>query len=105
MCNRKAVDNTMDFSLNDHQKLIRDTVRQFVDAEVRPFVKVWERAEKFPADAIQKLGEMGCCGMVVLEEWDGPGLDTVLYWLMMEEVDRVLVAWYTAMGAATAMVG
>src|SRR5439155_12045716 len=69
----------MDFSLNDHQKLIRDTVRQFMEAEVRPFVKEWEKAEKFPAEAIKKLGEMGCCGMQVPEEWGGPGLDTISY--------------------------
>ena len=79
----------MDFSLNDHQKLIRDTVRQFMEAEVRPFVKEMEKAEKFPAEAIKKLGEMGCCGMLTPEEWGGPGLDTVSYVLMLEEVARV----------------
>ncbi len=36
----------MDFSLNDHQKLIRDTVRQFMETEVRPFVKEWEKTER-----------------------------------------------------------
>jgi alkylation response protein AidB-like acyl-CoA dehydrogenase len=82
----------MDFSLNDHQKLIRDTVRQFMETEVRPFVKEMEKQEKFPAEAIQKLGEMGCCGMLVPEEWGGPGLDTVSYLLMLEEVARVFTA-------------
>ena len=94
----------MDFSLNDHQKLIRDTVRQFMDAEVRPFVKEWEKAEKFPADAIQKLGEMGCCGMLVPEEWGGPGLDTVSYALMLEEVARVFTAMSTALGVTNSAV-
>ncbi len=55
----------MDFSLNDHQKLIRDTVRQFMEAEVRASVKEMEKEEKFPAEAIAKLGEMGDRG-------DGP---------------------------------
>src|SRR6267154_332360 len=85
----------MDFSLNDHQKLIRDTVRQFMEAEVRPSVKEMEKAEKFPAEAIKKLGEMGCCGMLVPEEWGGPGLDTVSYVLMLEEVARVFTAMAT----------
>jgi len=40
----------MDFSLNDQQRLIRDTVRQFVESEVRPTVKERDRAERFPAD-------------------------------------------------------
>ncbi len=64
----------MDFSLNDHQKLIRDTVRQFMEAEVRPSVKQRDREERFPAEEIKKLAELGCCGMMIPEEWGGPGL-------------------------------
>ncbi len=94
----------MDFSLNDHQKLIRDTVRQFMEAEVRPSVKEMEKAEKFPAEAIKKLGEMGCCGMLVPEEWGGPGLDTVSYVLMLEEVARVFTAMSTAIGVTNSAV-
>src|SRR5256886_13867396 len=94
----------MDFSLNDHQKLIRDTVRQFMDAEVRPFVKEWEKEEKFPAEAIKKLGEMGCCGMLVPEAWGGPGFDTVSYVLMLEEVARVFTALSTALGVTNSAV-
>jgi alkylation response protein AidB-like acyl-CoA dehydrogenase len=59
----------MDFSLKDHQKLLRDTVRQFMEAEVHPFVREMEREERFPVEAIRKLGEMGCCGMLVPEQW------------------------------------
>ena len=94
----------MDFSLNDHQKLIRDTVRQFMETEVRPFVKEWEKQERFPAEAIQKLGEMGCCGMLVPEEWGGPGLDTVSYVLMLEEVARVFTAMSTALSVTNSAV-
>jgi alkylation response protein AidB-like acyl-CoA dehydrogenase len=94
----------MDFSLNDHQKLIRDTVRQFMEAEVRPFVKEMEKAEKFPAEAIQKLGEMGCCGMLMPEEWGGPGLDTISYVLMLEGVARVFTAMSTALGVTNSAV-
>src|SRR5216110_2875660 len=103
-CGRMAADGLMDFSLNDHQKLIRDTVRQFMETEVRPFVKEWEKQEKFPAEAIHKLGEMGCCGMLVPEEWGGPGLDTVSYVLMMEEVARVYTAISTALGVTNSAV-
>ena len=94
----------MDFSLSDHQKLIRETVRQFMETEVRPFVKDWEKQEKFPAEAIQKLGEMGCCGMLTPEEWGGPGLDTVSYVLMLEEVARVHTAMSTAIGVTNSAV-
>jgi butyryl-CoA dehydrogenase len=94
----------MDFSLNDHQTLIRDTVRQFMEAEVRPFVKEMEKEEKFPAEAIKKLGEMGCCGMLAPEEWGGPGLDTVSYVLMLEEVARVFTAMATAISVTNSAV-
>ena len=86
----------MDFSLTDQQKLIRDTVRQFMETEVRPNVKEWERAERYPAEVVKKLGELGCCGMMVPEEWGGPGLDTISYVLMLEEVARVYAALSTA---------
>jgi alkylation response protein AidB-like acyl-CoA dehydrogenase len=79
----------MDFSLTDDQRLIRDTVRQFMEVEVRPIVRECERAERFPAEEIRKLGEMGCCGMLVPEEWGGAGADTISYVLMLEEVARV----------------
>src|ERR1700687_3906507 len=94
----------MDFSLNDHQKLIRDTVRQFMEAALRPSVKEMEKAERFPAEAIQQLGEMGCCGMLVPEEWGGPGLDTVSYALMLEEVARVFTAISTAISVTNSAV-
>src|SRR5467141_1315567 len=94
----------MDFSLNDHQKLIRDTVRLHELADVRPIVKEMEKEGKFPTDAIKKLGEMGCCGMLVPEEWGGPGLDTVSYALMLEEVARVFTAMSTAISVTNSAV-
>src|SRR6202140_3063972 len=94
----------MDFSLNDHQKLIRDTVRQFVEAEARPSVKEMEKAEKFPAEAIEKLGEIGSWGMLVPEGWGGRVLDTLSYVLMLEEVARVFTAMSTALGVTNSAV-
>jgi butyryl-CoA dehydrogenase len=94
----------MDFSLNDHQKLIRDTVRQFMEAEVRPSVKQRDREERFPTEEIKKLAELGCCGMMIPEEWGGPGLDTLSYVLMLEEVARVDAAMATSLGVTNSAV-
>ena len=94
----------MDFSLTDQQRLIRDTVRQFMDGEVRPLVKELEREERFPLELLKKLGEMGCCGMLVPEEWGGAGLDTISYVLMLEEVSRVYTAMSTALGVTNSAV-
>jgi alkylation response protein AidB-like acyl-CoA dehydrogenase len=94
----------MDFSLSDHHLLIRDTVREFMHTEVHPHVKDWERNDHFPLDAIQKLGALGCCGMLMPEEWGGPGLDTVSYILMLEEVAKVHTAMSTALGVTNSAV-
>src|SRR5882672_833424 len=94
----------MDFSLTDHQKLVRDTVRQFMETEVRSLVKELEREERFPLEILKKIGEMGCCGMVTPEEWGGPGLDTVSYVVMLEEVARVYTAMSTALGVTNSAV-
>ncbi len=94
----------MDFSLNDQQKLIRDTVRQFVESEVRPTVKERDRAERFPVEEIRKIAELGCCGMLVPEEWGGAGLDHTSYVLMLEEVARVDTAMSTSLGVTNSAV-
>jgi butyryl-CoA dehydrogenase len=94
----------MDFSLNDHQKLIRDTVRQFMETEVRPSVKQRDREERFPSAEISKIAALGCCGMTVPEEWGGPGLDTMSYVLMLEEVARVDAAMATSLSVTNSAV-
>ena len=94
----------MDFSLSDHQKLIRDTVRQFMEVEARPFVTQRDRQEKFPADEIRKLAALDCCGIMVPETWGGPGLDTISYVLMLEEVARVDASMATALSVTNSAV-
>ena len=94
----------MDFSLSDDQLLISDTIREFMRTEVRPHVKDWERADHFPLDAIKKLGALGCCGMLMPEAWGGPGLDTISYVLMLEEVAKVHAAMSTAIAVTNSAV-
>ena len=94
----------MDFSLSDDQRLIRDTVRQFMEAEIRPVIREYDRLEKFPLEQIRKFGEMGFCGMLVPEEWGGTGTDTLSYVLMLEEVARVDAAFTVALSVSMSVV-
>ncbi len=94
----------MDFSLSDQQKLIRDTVRQFMENEVRPGVRPRDREGRFPVEEIKKIAALGCCGMTTPEEWGGAGLDTVSYVLMLEEVARVDAAMATSLGVTNSAV-
>src|SRR5437879_10900815 len=94
----------MDFSLTDDQRLIRENVRRFMETEVRPVIRRYDREEKFAGAEIRRLGELGCCGMLVPEEWGGAGLDTISYVLMIEEVARVHAAMATALSVTNAAV-
>lgn len=93
----------MDFSLSDDQRLIRDNIRQFMEAEVRPTVRVRDREEKFAGDELRKLGELGCCCMLLPESWGGLGGDTVSYVLMLEEVARVDAAMAVALSVTSSL--
>ncbi len=93
----------MYFCLTDDQRLIRDTVRQFMDAEVRPTIRTRDREEKFAAAELRKLGELGCCGMLVPESWGGAGADTISYVLMLEEVARVDAAMAVALSVTNSL--
>jgi butyryl-CoA dehydrogenase len=95
----------MDFSLSSDQILIRDTVRRFMETEMRPILREYERDEKFPAEQLRKLGELGCCGMLVPEEWGGAGTDTISYALMLEEVARVCASTAVALSVTNSVVG
>ncbi len=95
----------MDFSLTSDQILIRDTVRQFMEAEMRPILREYDRDEKFPAEQIRKLGELGCCGMLVPEEWGGAGTDTVSYAVMLEEVARVCASTAVVISVTSSVAG
>src|ERR1700722_7696851 len=94
----------MDFSLRDHQTLIRDTVRQFMENEVRPGVRQRDREGRFPVAEIKKIAELGCCGMTTPEEWGGGGRDTVSYVLMLQEVARVDAAMATSLSVTNSAV-
>jgi len=94
----------MDFSLSDDQKLIRDTVRQFMEAEVRPKIREYDKTEHFAEKELRGLGELGCCGMLVPEEWGGAGLDTMAYVVMLEEVARVDAALAVALSVTNSVV-
>jgi butyryl-CoA dehydrogenase len=95
----------MDFSLSEDQLLIRDTVRQFMEAEVRPSIRRRDKEEEFGAEELRRLGEMGCCGMLVPEEWGGAGVDTLSYVLMLEEVARIDAALAVALSVTNSVVG
>ncbi len=78
----------MNFSLTEEQKMIRDMARKFADDELRKTAAKRDQTQEFPKEEVKKLAELGFMGMMVPEEYNGAGLDTVSYVLAMEEISR-----------------
>ena len=78
----------LDDLLTDEHKLIRDTVRSWVKAEVSPIIEEYAQKAKFPAQIIPGLGEVGGFGPYIPTEYGGAGLDQISYGLIMQELER-----------------
>jgi alkylation response protein AidB-like acyl-CoA dehydrogenase len=79
----------LDFSLNEEQQLLKRSVRDFADSELRPHVREWDEKQEFPREVFTKLGEMGLMGAVFPPEYGGSGLSTLDYTIVIEEISRV----------------
>ncbi|MBS3993095.1 MAG: acyl-CoA dehydrogenase [Bacteroidetes bacterium] len=79
----------MDFNLTEEQIMIRDAARDFAQNELLPGVIERDEHQKFPAEQIKKMGELGFLGMMVDPKYGGSGLDTVSYVLAMEEISKI----------------
>jgi butyryl-CoA dehydrogenase len=78
----------VDFTLTAEQELIRATAREFLDREVVPYAREWDRAETMDRAIVGKLAEIGFLGASLPAEQGGMGLDTISYCLVMEELGR-----------------
>ena len=79
----------MDFDLSDAQKDIRDTVRKFAEAKIKPLAHDLDEKEEFSADLTRQMGALGVFGLIVPEEYGGSGLDYTSYCIAVEELARV----------------
>ena len=78
----------MDEMLSEEQLVIRDSVRSFVKKDISPIIEDYAQRAEFPKQIIKGLGEQGCFGPFVSEEYGGPGLDYMTYGIMMQELER-----------------
>lgn len=79
----------MDFELSDAQKDIRDTVRKFAEAKIKPLAHDLDEKEEFSTDLTRQMGALGVFGLIVPEEFGGSGLDYTSYCIAVEELARV----------------
>src|SRR6187402_688811 len=79
----------MNFELSDEQRLLRDTVRDFAQQEVKPVAEELDRTKSFPYEIVAKMGALGLMGIPFPQDYGGGGADTLSYVLAVEELARV----------------
>ena len=67
----------MDFRLTEEQELLRRTVREFADTEIRPHVREWDREQHFPSELIPALASLGLMGIKFPEEYGGAAMSAI----------------------------
>ncbi|MGD2113965.1 MAG: acyl-CoA dehydrogenase family protein [Acidobacteriota bacterium] len=77
----------LDGLLSEEERMVRDTVRQFVDDKVLPIIEECNEEGRFPMELIPEMGELGFFGPTI-DEYDLPGLNNVAYGLIMQELER-----------------
>src|SRR6476661_9389219 len=79
----------MDFRLTEEQELLRRSVREFAETEIRPHVREWDEAKHFPAEIVPTLASLGLMGIQIPEEYGGAGMSAIDYCICIEELARV----------------
>src|SRR5258708_30576266 len=79
----------MDFRLTEEQELLRRSVREFAETEIRPHVREWDEAQHFPIEIVPALASLGLMGIQIPEQYGGAGMSAIDYCICIEELARV----------------
>ena len=74
--------------LTDEQRVMVETIHEFVDKEVFPVVSYYDHADEYPQPLVDTMQELGLFGLTIPEEYGGLGLDLVTYALVIKELSR-----------------
>lgn len=79
----------MNFDYSETQSMIAQSIRDFAEIYIRPYIMEWDETQFFPAPLLKKLGDMGFMGILVPEELGGSGLGYHEYITIVEELSKV----------------
>src|SRR5213594_3404469 len=79
----------MDFRFTEDQELLRRSVREFAETEIRPHVREWDEAQHFPSELVPKMAALGLLGIQFPEQYGGAALSAIEYCICIEELARV----------------
>lgn len=93
----------MNFHFSDEQKMLRKTVRHFVDEEIIPFIAHWDTVGSFDQKIWSRLAELGFLGICIPEKYGGSGMDYNSLAIACEELERGDTAFRTAVSVHTGL--
>src|SRR5256712_2769644 len=79
----------MDFRPTEEQELLRRSVREFAETEIRPHVREWDQDQHFPSELMPKLASLGLLGIQLPEQYGGAAMSAIDYCICIEEIARV----------------
>jgi alkylation response protein AidB-like acyl-CoA dehydrogenase len=79
----------VDFRPTEEQQLLRRSVREFAETEMRPHVREWDERQHFPTELMPKLASLGLLGIQFPEQYGGAGMSAIDYCICIEELARV----------------
>jgi len=88
-----------EFKFTDEQNMLRETVRDFTNNEIKPIAAKIDEEAKIPRELIQKMADLGFLGISFPEEYGGGGFGEVGYCIMQEEISRGCMSTATFIGA------
>jgi butyryl-CoA dehydrogenase len=72
--------------LTEDQRMVRDSVRAYVQEQIAPRAAAWDKAHTFPASELKGLAELGCYGVAVPDQYGGAGMDYISLAIILEEI-------------------
>jgi alkylation response protein AidB-like acyl-CoA dehydrogenase len=78
----------MELTLPESHRALQASLRDFCEERVKPHARQWDHDERFPADVVKALGELGVLGMLVSEEHGGAAMDSLAVAVAVEEIAR-----------------
>lgn len=79
----------MNFQESENVQMVRQTVRDFAERKIRPYLMDWDESQTFPIEVFKELGQLGLMGVLVPEEYQGAGFGYLEYAAAIEELAKV----------------
>ena len=84
---------SIDFRLTDENRLVQETVRDFAEHEINPYIREWDEKGEVHREVFARMAELGLLGAPIWEQWGGAGMDYLSFAIICEELERADTAF------------